>query len=826
MRDSTRPTQLHRSPCGVSRRGALRTLLQVGRTATAVLTVALAITSAVRAQWNCPDPEWQPFDPSTAAVPGADSSVFASTVWDPDGPGLIEPKVIFGGWFDAAGKAVAKNIVVYDAALDEWAPLGSGISKASGSAFVWCLLSLPSGDLLAGGDFDSAGGISANSVARWNAATGSWSALGTGMGGTSLEKSVFALAVLPSGDIIAGGDFTTANGKSANRIARWDESSGTGWSAMGSGMSGMLGQNTTPAVSAIAVLSSGDVVAGGNFVTAGGVTANGIARWNVGSSAWTNMGTGLAGTTYPAAGEFAQLASGDLIVGGSFLSIGGVPANFIARWDGAVWSALGSGMNGSVYSLSVLPTGDLVVGGGFTNAGGTPANCVARWNGSAWSALGPGIETPYGVRSLAMLPEGKLFASGDFEVAGGLPVRNIAQWDETSQSWSAVAKGFNDKVQCLATLPSGDLVAGGSFTGAGDAYAKLIARWDGQAWSALGSGIDIGADIDALAVLPTGELVAGGYFFKAGGVSVQHIARWNPTTGGWSGMGTGLSGGTVYALAVLPSGDLMAGGSFNAYSQGIARWSSDTGQWSGMGAGMGSGNFAFVHAMIVVPTGDLVVGGSFTLADGVPAKSIARWNGSIWSPLGSGVGGAVRALATLPSGDLIVGGGFSSAGGKQATNVARWDGSAWHLMSFGFNQSVYSLAVMPSGAVIAGGWFTASGGTPLDRIARWTGSGWSAMDAGLNKPVEALLTLPTGDLVAAGLFLASGNLVMPNIALWGCKPASCYADCDASGLLDIDDFICFQTLYAIGDPKADCDASGLLDIDDFICFQTIYAIGC
>ena len=55
---------------------------------------------------------------------------------------------------------------------------------------------------------------------------------------------------------------------------------------------------------------------------------------------------------------------------------------------------------------------------------------------------------------------------------------------------------------------------------------------------------------------------------------------------------------------------------------------------------------------------------------------------------------------------------------------------------------------------------------------------------------------------------------------------SCVADCDASGGLDIDDFICFQTRFAIADPYADCDASGELDIDDFICFQTAYAIGC
>ncbi len=66
-------------------------------------------------------------------------------------------------------------------------------------------------------------------------------------------------------------------------------------------------------------------------------------------------------------------------------------------------------------------------------------------------------------------------------------------------------------------------------------------------------------------------------------------------------------------------------------------------------------------------------------------------------------------------------------------------------------------------------------------------------------------------LVLVGLVVGAGGLS---------------ADCDQSGTLSIDDFICFQTLYALGDPAADCDASGTLSIDDFICFQTMFAIGC
>ena len=47
------------------------------------------------------------------------------------------------------------------------------------------------------------------------------------------QIAVYALAVDASGNLYAGGDFTTAGGVSANRIAKWD---GSSWSALGSGM--------------------------------------------------------------------------------------------------------------------------------------------------------------------------------------------------------------------------------------------------------------------------------------------------------------------------------------------------------------------------------------------------------------------------------------------------------------------------------------------------------------------------------------------------------------------------------------------------------------
>ncbi len=54
----------------------------------------------------------------------------------------------------------------------------------------------------------------------------------------------------------------------------------------------------------------------------------------------------------------------------------------------------------------------------------------------------------------------------------------------------------------------------------------------------------------------------------------------------------------------------------------------------------------------------------------------------------------------------------------------------------------------------------------------------------------------------------------------------CYPDCDGSGTLNVNDYICFQTKFALADPYADCDQNGVRNVNDFICFQTAFALGC
>jgi hypothetical protein len=77
--------------------------------------------------------------------------------------------------------------------------------------------------------------------------------------------------------------------------------------------------------------------------------------------------------------------------------MGGVPVNYIAKWDGSAWSALGpgmawsalgSGVNGYVYALAADGAGHLFAGGAFTHAGTNACAFIAQANlGSAPTVL-------------------------------------------------------------------------------------------------------------------------------------------------------------------------------------------------------------------------------------------------------------------------------------------------------------------------------------------------------------------------------------------------------------------------------------------------------
>jgi trimeric autotransporter adhesin len=339
--------------------------------------------------------------------------------------------------------------------------------------------------------------------------------------------------------LYAGGPFVSAGGVTVNGVARWD---GAAWTALGVGIGGIVNglgafdDGTGPALYAT-----------GSFQSAGGMAASNVARWD--GTAWSALGTGLN------QGGMAMTAFNDgtgpaLYIAGAFSLAGGVRGtNGIARWDGAQWSAVGSGVSGSCNVLLVYDDGTgtaLYAGGTFSSAGGMLGTArIARWRGTNWQGLGGGIDGPSNprVNALAAYDDGTgvaLYAGGNFSTAGLATARNLAKWN--GSTWSPVGGGTDNTVIRMALFDDGRgsaLYLGGSFVSVGSPIGPApglvvnqIARWDGQVWEDLQGGVwhPVVTTVSGLAVFDDGSgeslFVAGGFETVAGGLAAGNIARW------------------------------------------------------------------------------------------------------------------------------------------------------------------------------------------------------------------------------------------------------------------------------------------------------------
>ena len=106
-------------------------------------------------------------------------------------------------------------------------------------------------------------------------------------------------------------------------------------------------------------------------------------------------GPGLNGYVYALVSD----RFGNIYAGGEFDSAGGISVPHVAKWNGQSWSSLGSGLTSGVLSLTLDPFGILYAVGRFQTSAATFVNRVAKWDGNSWSPLGSGLnKITYAVR--------------------------------------------------------------------------------------------------------------------------------------------------------------------------------------------------------------------------------------------------------------------------------------------------------------------------------------------------------------------------------------------------------------------------------------------
>jgi hypothetical protein len=348
---------------------------------------------------------------------GASGWVYASTVWN--------GKLVVGGAFTFAGGTPANHVAMWNGST--WQALGAGFDGD-----VWAL-TVYNGKLIAGGTFIFSGGVEVKYIAEW---TGSaWTDLEGGM-----DNRVVALTTY-KGSLIAGGYFNDADGP-ANHVARWD---GHSWFPLGSGTAG----GTQGQVMALTVHGD-DLIAGGFISSAGGIAANHVAKWN--GSTWSPLAAGVNGIVYSLASNGSTLAAGCL--------------NGIQGWNGAAWSPLGTGTVGGTYpyvlALAVYG-GDFFAGGLFKSIGGVPAEGFARWNGTEWTADAGGVFNGGATSGLYTLtPYGtSLAAGGIFYSAGGVSSGDVAIWNQPYFDHGVGCSGIGGIPQLSGVgVPEANSVAG------------------------------------------------------------------------------------------------------------------------------------------------------------------------------------------------------------------------------------------------------------------------------------------------------------------------------------------------------------------------------
>lgn len=273
---------------------------------------------------------------------------------------LANGDLLVGGGFSSPAAGIAR----WNGST--WTSLGAGIGGS-----VSAIVVMPNGDVVVGGNFSTAGGIPAANVAKWNGST--WSPMGAGFTpGAGLLGVVEALAVMPDGTLVAGGWFGLSGTTAVSGVARW---TGSAWAPLGLGVG--IRPNSVPYyyVQDLLVLPSGDLLAGGQFNLAGGTPVQSLARWD--GTNWFSVSGGVSGIVEGT----ALMPNGDLAVVGNFLTAGPIAASCVAVLQPtcrASAAPIGTGCAGAGGLDTLTANGRPWAGATFhATAAGLPASSAA-----------------------------------------------------------------------------------------------------------------------------------------------------------------------------------------------------------------------------------------------------------------------------------------------------------------------------------------------------------------------------------------------------------------------------------------------------------------
>lgn len=635
-----------------------------------------------------------------------------------------------------------------------------GVSSAALNRPVRDIQTDGSGRIVILGEFFSVNGVAHDYLIRLNSDL-SLDVTFMSNVGTATYETPGVMKVDSSGSVFVGGRFNDFNGTSADGLVKLDS---TG--QLDSGFTIPVIENSHytntyyRVVTAIDIDATGKVLIGGNFTDVNGVTRNGLARLNTDGSLDTTFDPGGGLGKFDMVYGLKALASGKVLVAGSFTSFDSTAVNGFIRLeaDGSLDAAFTEyPVSGGGTNLKELADGTLVTHGRFTeyfdgtsaqnltglaflNADGTLSSSQHTFAWEEWDALNAPSREVHDVISKS---GGGYVLAGAFLTGPAVESRGLVELDsagDLSQGWT-VWKQAN-YVEAIARAGDGSLFIGGRFSYADGVLCQGLIKLKPDGSIDTNFIFDLQNEFFFAPPSEVRTIVNAGSHIYVGGF-LEYVVTQNedPT----------------------PIAEL----------KGVLRLDAETGevdttfQFSAQSS---------VSYLFLLSDGTVLVSGYDVDSEQSGQQKLAHVDstGTIlraWD-VSDGPRSSTNMIAELPSGKLLIG-GFSNvqAGDSAWGHVVRLDSNLDVDSSFdpgdGPSWPVRSILATPDGGAYLAGGFTSYDNEPVWKVVKIDATG--ALDSSFTPPADMLgntewaVVDPAGRLLLAGSIYTAGGYSLPGV---------------------------------------------------------------
>ena len=598
---------------------------------------------------------------------GADNSVRTTSIQN-DG------KIIISGYFRKYND-INRNYIARlnpDGTIDTSFNIGTGANNIIETCTVQS-----DGKIVIGGNFASYNGSARNGIARLNID----GTLDTSFSpGTGANSGIMSTSIQNDGKIIIGGNFTSFNGISRNRIARLN-SDGTLEESFNPG----TGANNT--VWSTSIQNDGKIIIGGSFTSYDVTLRRYIIRLNSNGGIDYSFNIGLDDKIYTT----SILDNGKIIIGGDFTSSTSTWINkriAILNVDGTIDNFSSStGANNTVETTTIQKDGKIIIGGDFTSFNGEVRNRIARLNtdGTLDKSFNPGsgptaTSASSNVYTNAIQNDGKILIGGYFHYYNGINRNNIARLntDGTLDTSFNPGTGTNSDVRSISIQSDGKIIIVGYFSSFNGNPRKGIARLntDGTIDTSFNPGTGANSNIMTISIQSDGKIIIGGEFTSYNDITINRIARLN--TDGTIDLsfnpGTGADR-AVLTTSVQNDGKIIIGGGFGRYNNTvrnfIARLNTNGTLDNSFNLVTSSNNWK-CYTTSIQSDGKIIIGGDFSTS-GINRFTRLNTDGTLDTTFNAGTGAKRDVITTSiqSDGKLIIGGDFTEYNSIGRNRIAR-----------------------------------------------------------------------------------------------------------------------------------------------------------